>query len=240
MKKTYMVALLLSSLVVGILLGTFFTDVRYVSMPTTKVSVAETTLTDREMERELIRMDIEESGNRIGLSTRQQEEYILYLEAAANRYKLPMILIHSIAYVESGYDPSAIHPQIVVKGKSTRALGLMGVVWEYNSDALMKEGIAATKLELTEPKVNLMAGAYIIHANITQILSQNPKLPEDKFFDELIRKYYGAYDTNYKVRMLTKIKDIASRQWIRRAVKNIFVNYTQLEKQVPLLTDTPK
>jgi len=198
---------------------------RGTAIPRVEMYVPITAPSDRDMEREMIRYDIEESGNQIGLSRRQQEEYLVYLDSAAARYRLPMILVHTIAYVESAYDPSAIHPVISVKGKKTRAIGLMGMVWEYNGAALIKQGIASSKLELTEPRINLMAGAYIIHADIEEIFAKNPTLREDMFFDELIKKYYGAYDENYKSRILTKIKDISSKQWIRRAVKNILVNY---------------
>lgn len=189
------------------------TAVRTVSIPS-----------DRDMARELIRYDITESGRYAGLSLRQQEEYLVYLEDAADRYDLPMIIIHTVAYVESGYNPMARHPQITVKGKRTRALGLMGVVWEYNSKMLMRDSIATTRLELAEPRINLLAGAAIIHYDIERILAKNPNISEDKFFDELIRKYYGAYDETYKSRMLTKMKDIASKQWIRRTVKNILTS----------------
>jgi len=185
------------------------------------------TPSDKDMEREMIRYDIQETGKQIGLSQQQQDDYLSYVEDASNRYKLPMILIHTIAYVESDYDPSVVHPQIKVKGKVTRALGEMGVVWEYNSVALIKEGTAVSRLELTIPKNNIFSGAFLIHRMVDEIIAKNPNLPEDKFFDELIRKYYGAYDELYKLRMETKIKDIASKQWIRRAVKTILFNYTK-------------
>jgi len=199
--------------------------------------ITESVPSDRDMERELIRYDIKESGTQLGLSARQQDEYLEYLEVAANRYNLPMILVHTVAYVESGYDPSAIHPQITVKGKSTRAVGLMGIVWEYNSVTLIRDSIATTRLELTEPKINLMAGASILHTDIEEVLAKTPKVKEDRFFDELIKKYYGAYDETYKNRMLTKMKDIASKQWIRRTVKNIIVS-----RQSPIIqsVDTTK
>jgi len=189
---------------------------------------------DRDMERELIRYDMNEVGDRIGLSDRQQKEYVSYLEEAADRYNLPMILIHSIAYVESSYDPSAIHPQIRVNGKQTRALGLTGIVWEYNKDLLIKEGIASSRLELTEPRANLLASAAIVHRDIERILTKEPKIPVDKFFDELIRRYYGAYNDTYKTRMLAKMKDVASRQWIRRTVKNIILSRIEEEKEAEI------
>ena len=180
---------------------------------------------DKDMEKEMIRYDIQETGKQIGLSQQQQDDYLSYVEGASNKYKLPMILIHTIAYVESDYDPSVVHPQIKVKGKVTRALGEMGVVWEYNSAALIKEGTAVSRLELTIPKNNIFSGAFLIHQMVDEILVQKPNLQEEKFFDELIRKYYGAYDEAYKTRMQTKIKDIASKQWIRRAIKTILFNF---------------
>jgi hypothetical protein len=197
------------------------------------VNIFNSTPTDREMEKELVRMDIEEAGNRVGLSARQQAQYLDYLDEAATKYTIPMILVHSIVYVESSYDPSARHPQIVVRGTPTFAIGFGGVVWEYNKDALIKEGIATARLELTEPRSNLLATAFIIHRDVEEIFAKNPTLSEDRFFDELIRKYYGGYDEPYKVRMLAKIKDMASRQWIHRVVKTILLKYkTELPKPI--------
>lgn len=228
MKKTLLIftaiLVILASVFGGWMLNTIYSD-SISSKPIAHTLFTSNTPSDREMERELIRYDIQESGKQIGLSPQQQDDYLTYLEAASDKYKLPMILIHTIAYVESNYDPSVVHPQIKVRGKYTRALGEMGVVWEYNSAALIKEGTAVSRLELTIPKNNIFSGAFIIHQMVDEIIAQKPNLPEDKFFDELIRKYYGAYDETYKVRMTTKIKDIASKQWIRRAVKTIFITY---------------
>lgn len=176
---------------------------------------------DKLMEREFIRFDIQETGKDIGLSERQQRDYLLYLESASNKYNLPMLLVHTIAYVESNYDPSAVHPPITVKGKKTRAIGLMGVVWEYHSEALIRDSIATARLDLMEPRVNLLAGAFILHTYIEDIIAKNPNIKEDRFFDELIKRYYGAYDEAYKNRMLDKMRDIASKQWIRKTVKSI-------------------
>ena len=146
-----------------------------------------------------------------------------------------MILIHCIVSNESSYDPSARHPQILVRGKPTFAIGLGGIVWEYNADALIKEGIAVARLDLTEPRNNIRGTAFILHKDVADIFARNPTLSEDRFFDELIKRYYGAYDESYKSRMLTKIKDMASKQWIRRVVKSILTTY---KSAVPQITVT--
>ena len=205
--------------------GGWFVHSNVIASTASVPGIFNTVITDREMERELVRMDIEEAGNRVGLSARQQSEYLVYLDEAATQYNIPMILVHAVIYTESSYDPSVVHPQITVRGKATRALGLGGIVWEYNHAALISEGIATSKLELTEPRSNLMASALIIRNDVRDIFAKNPALSEDRFFDELIRRYYGAYDNGYKNRMLTKIKDMASKQWIRRVVKTILLKY---------------
>ena len=146
---------------------------------------------------------------------------------------MPPILLHAILSVESGYDPSAVHPSIFIKGKTTRAVGLTGVVWEYHGDSLKAEKVAFSRLELTEPRVNLMASAYILHKYIVDIIRENPKIPENRLFDELIKRYYGAYDAAYKDRMYARIKETASKQWINRVVQSIFTEY----KPKPIITD---
>lgn len=179
----------------------------------------------RSLECQLIRADIEVIGSGIGLSPRQQHDYVRYIDSAATRFKLPPMLLHAIIYIESAYDPSARHPQIRVKGQPTFAVGLTGIVWEYHGDSLKKAGIAYSRLELTEPNVNIMASGYILHNFIVSILKNNPELPENRLFDELIRKYYGAYDETYKGRMLARIRDTASRQWINRVTQDIFMEF---------------
>jgi len=179
----------------------------------------------RNLECQLISADIEMIGTEIGLSQRQQREYVRYIDSAATKYKLPPILLHAIIYIESSYDPNARHSQIYVNKKSTFAIGLAGVVWEYHADSLKNAGIAVSRLELTEPQVNVMAAAYILHNYIVSILNTKSNLPESRLFDELIRKYYGAYDDYYKERMLTRIRDTASKQWIKRVTQDIFLEF---------------
>lgn len=250
MGKTTVISIISAALIIGVCIGWVFLNIDSLVNKNPVITVIQTMEQpapepvqldkEREMERELIRMDMEDAGRQIGLSTRQQEEYISYVEFASEKYQVPMILIHSIAYVESNYDPSAVHPAIYVRNRQTRALGLMGIVWEYNGEALVREKIANTRLELTEPKTNILAGACILHMDITEVLAQNSRLTEDRFFDELIKKYYGAYNDSYKLRMLGKLKDISSRQWIRRTVRNIFQSYTSSRRAplAPIPADT--
>jgi hypothetical protein len=212
-------------IITGFILQTYYNNILFPQNNNHIDTVSITVRNMRKLECELIRADIETFGDQIGLSSRQQREYITYIDSAARRYMLPPMLIHAIIYVESAYDPNARHSQIVVKNKPTYAIGLTGVVWEYHSDSLIREGIAMSRLELTEPRINIMASAYILHNYIVSIMRNKPNLPENQLFDELIRKYYGAYDNNYKERMLIRIRDTASRQWIRRVTQEIFLKF---------------
>lgn len=176
----------------------------------------------RDLDKELVRMDISAVK---GLSIRQQEAYVTYVDSAATRYKIPHLLLHAICSIESGYNPTAVHPTIVVKGKTTRAIGLTGIVWEYHANQLMAEGIATAQYELAEENVNLMASAYILHGMMRDIVHdyavKGKVLADTSVFSEIVRRYYGAYDETYKQKMLLRIKETAGRQWMRRVAQDM-------------------
>jgi hypothetical protein len=228
----------LAAFVVGFLAFPFLMPLEHF-IERTPVSEPVTEIQRRDVDKELIRMDICDVGSVIGLSKRQQEDYIRYVDSASVRYKVPAILLHSISSIESSYDPTAVHPLIRVNGKETRALGLTGVVWEYHSKTLQSEGIASSRLELTEPAVNLMASACILRNMIVQIVGdysvKSQTLTDSKLFDELVRRYYGAYDESYKQKMLLRIKDTAGKQWMRRVAQDILTAFPPIviQKEVP-------
>jgi hypothetical protein len=173
----------------------------------------------------LVEEDIKIIGEKIGLSNKQIKLLVNSVDSASNKYKVPVLLLHSIIIVESEYDLSAFHSPIIVKGKQTRAIGLAGIVWEYHSDNLIKEGISSTRLELVDPRVNIMASAFIINMYLKNIFMSNPNITEDKLFDELIRRYYGAYDESYKNKMINSIKNTSSRYWVKRIIREVFYEY---------------
>ena len=181
----------------------------------------------RALDKELIRVDISAVGAVIGLSERQQQDYVMYIDSAAARYGVPHLLLHALCSVESAYDPTALHPVITVRGHQTRAVGLTGVVWEYHADLLKSEGIATARMELVEPGVSIMAAACIVRTMMFSIIqdytSQGRTLADTSVFSELVRRYYGAYSTDYKQKMLTKIKDTAGRQWMRKVAQDMLL-----------------
>jgi hypothetical protein len=181
----------------------------------------------RELDREIIRMDIVAIGERIGLSARQQEEYVQDIDSGAARYGVPHLLLHAVCSNESSYDPTAVHPQITVKGRTTRAIGLTGIVWEYHGDRLIAEGIATSRMELAIPSVNIMASAFIIKGMMRDVAREyavkNKVLSDTAVFREFVRRYYGAYDEAYRVRMLVKIKETAGHQWMKRVAQEMLV-----------------
>jgi len=180
----------------------------------------------RDLDKELVRMDI--SAVNV-LSTRQKAAYVSYVDSAAMRYKIPHLFLHAICSVESGYNPEAVHPEIRVKGKTTRAIGLTGIVWEYHSANLMAESIATARAELTEPRVNIMASAYILNGMMRDIVHdysvKGKVLVDTSVFSEIVRRYYGAYSEAYKQKMMLKIRDTAGKQWLRRVAQDMLIEF---------------
>lgn len=179
----------------------------------------------RELDRALIRLDIEGVGQRIGLSQRQQEEYVWDIDTSAAKYDVPHLLLHAVCSIESSYDPTAVHPPIMVRGRPTRAVGLTGIVWEYHGERLIAEGIASSRMELSIPSVNIMASAFIIKGMMHDIAkdytSKGKVLTDAIIFQEFVRRYYGAYDEAYRLKMLVKIKETAGQQWMKRVAQEM-------------------
>lgn len=228
----------------GVLLGVYAT-VRYyehTSVADSLKTVRVVEVSRRSLDRELIRLDIATVGARIGLSSGQQEEYVQAVDSAAVRYGIPHLLLHAVCFIESGYNPLAAHPEIRVRGKTTQAVGLMGIVWEYHAEKLQAEGIASTRMELTKPAVNLMASACILRGMMRDIIQDyavsGRTLADTSVFREIVRRYYGAYNDAYQQRMLARIKDTAGRQWMRRVAQDLLFTFRQdtITTVVPLDT----
>jgi hypothetical protein len=218
--------------VLGSIFGSGFTIYTHpwsVSPPDSATVVRQAKVHRRDLDREMIRMDISAFGDGIGLSGRQRDEYVAYLDSAATRYSVPPLLLHALCSIESSYNPLAEHPQITVRGKRTRAVGLTGVVWEYHADKLKSEGIASARLELTEPAVNLMASACIVRDMMRSIVHdyavKGKVLADTVVFKEFVRRYYGAYNDVYQQKVLVRIKETAGRQWMRRVAQDVLSSF---------------
>jgi len=217
----------------GVLLGGYATvcHYKYGLMSDSLGTVRVPEVSRRDIDRELIRMDILHVGTRIGLSVVQQEEYVRAVDVASERYGIPHLLLHAVCFIESGYNPLAAHPEIRVRGRTTQAVGLMGIVWEYHAGRLQAEGIASTRMELTKPAVNLMAAACILQGMMHDIVQDyavsGRTLTDTSVFREIVRRYYGAYNDGYQQRMLTKIRDTAGRQWMRRVAQDLIYTFRQ-------------
>ena len=110
-------------------------------------------------ELDFVRADLETYNS---LSSRMQKLIINYIDSASQQYKIPIGLLHAILRVESDYKYWIDHPTVIVKGKSTCAKGIAGIVWEYWKDSLITKGIAERESDLYSPEISIKGCAYIL------------------------------------------------------------------------------
>jgi hypothetical protein len=164
------------------------------------------------------------------------------IQKASHDYRLPMILMHAIFKVESDYRYWIDHPKVrvVVHGKtiSANAIGLGGVMWCFWGDSLKANHIAETKSDLYLPDVNVMASGYILRTLINEEAQNNPQLSKLNILNNVIRRYYGEYNKNYKMKM----QKFTSVLWMKQVASILMEDISNKDRsqQFATLNISPK
>ena len=167
----------------------------------------------------LVKADLETYGT---VSSKVETIILDNIKDVHAKRHIPIGLLHCIFRVESEYRFNIDHPEVSVKvSKSiikTHAIGLGGVMWCFWKDSLIANGIAEKETDLYLPDVNIQASGYILSSIIHQVLSD--KVNASNVANEIIRRYYGAYNDLY----IDKMKMIISDLWFKRMSKDIINN----------------
>ena len=143
------------------------------------------------------------------------------IENAAEKYKIPIGLLHAIFRVESDYRPQIDHNKVTVPvhGNNiiTNAIGMGGVLWVYWGDSLKARGIAETEMDLYFPQIAIEATAYILKQMIDAETKVNGNLNSFNVLSNIIKRYFGAYSLMY----LAKMEKYTSDLWMKRIAKEV-------------------
>lgn len=165
----------------------------------------------------IVRDDLKDYGY---ISSRLENIIVNTIDSASKKYRIPIELQHSVLQIESDYRLDAIHAPITVKGQTTRAKSLGGIVWEYWSDKLIEEGICETQMDLMLPDVNIMASAFILRWLIDDEYQNNKNLSYKNMLANVVKRYYGAHDQSY----LSKLQRYTSDLWMKRLSMMLFAD----------------
>jgi hypothetical protein len=202
-------ALTVSIITVGLILWIIIMSLR--AEKVVEVVVEKDVIKEISYEIELVKDDL------ISLDYNEQsilmESIVSSIKKNSQEYDIPIGLLHAIFRIESEYKSTVIHPNITVRGKSTNAIGLGGIVWEYWSKLLIENKIAFDKKDLLIADVNIKAAAFILNYFIEEELNKNNKIS----IEQIIRRYYGAMDQDYYNKMVKNTSDL----WLKRISKDI-------------------
>lgn len=180
--------------------------------------------TERDIDKRIIALDLDD----FGISKWKQERLISTMDQASLNYGIPLILLHMIFYIESTYRTDANHQKVPVllnkRSQIVQAVGLGGVVWEFWGDSLRANNIADSRDDLKEFEKNIPASAFILRKCIESSIPVSTPLT---LFDEIIKRYYGAYNVDYKKKMM----EVTSRLWLNRISHDILSQFKQ-EKRI--------
>lgn len=103
-----------------------------------------------------------------------KRDYDIFMEAAADEFKVPFALIKAHAIAESSLNPNAFldeNPKKLPQRQGWASRGLMQILWWPGSDRFKKYGYADKDLGLDgirmfEPNVNVRIAAQLIRDNL--------------------------------------------------------------------------
>ncbi len=191
--------------------------IKYTYDPTKIPKIDTVQVYNDNFEIELVKADLDTYGT---ISPKVERIIIDNILDVHKKYNIPIGLLHCIFRVESEYRFNIDHPtvQVVVHKNQikTHAIGLGGVMWCFWGDSLKKAGIADMETDLYLPDVNIQASGFILHSIIQSILNSIKGYPLG-ILTEIVRRYYGAYNTLY----MSKMQKITSDLWMKRMAKAI-------------------
>lgn len=149
------------------------------------------------------------------ISNRVKKDIIETVLTVANQYKINPLIIYSLLHAESSMNFFIEHTPVVQninnKQVKTNALGLGGVIWEWHSDDLIREGIAEVKSDLYDPKINIRATAFVYDK-----MYKLEKIKDAKSQDEsAMLRYFGAANKGYFERIDAKIGSMIAEKLYR-------------------------
>lgn len=123
----------------------------------------------------------------------------------AQKYNINPLILYSMCYTESSFKPWMEHElvSIVKDGKpmKVRAVGLMGVLWEWHGQKLKDAGIAETRGDLFDPVTNIKAGAFIYNQYYHMDMHKSANYKDES----ALLRYFGGDYFSYVQKIDSKI-----------------------------------
>ena len=150
------------------------------------------------------------------VSTRNKKLILETIMEEADKYDINPLILYSICYAESSFRPYIEHPQTIIEkdGKkiSVRAVGLMGVVWEWWSVQLVENKIAEVHSDLFDPVINIKAGAFVYNELYKKELHKVAKSRDES----ALLWYFGGPYLDYLHKIDTKISTFVRPKLYRK------------------------
>lgn len=136
---------------------------------------------------------------------KNQEKILSSILKYSEEYDISPIVLYSIIKTESEFLHHIEHPPVKLKsGKTIRAVGLGGVIWEFWGSKLKKEGIANSRNDLFNIEVNIEASAFIFNEflKLKQLKNTSNKL------ESALARYYGSSKAGYQNKIAKQMSKI--------------------------------
>ncbi len=130
-------------------------------------------------------------------------------------YNINPIITYSFGRVESSWKSYAVHKETVIntgkKKLSVRAIGSMGIIFEWWGEKLIKAGIITNRADLLDPVLSIRAFGFIYNE-----LRSMPMHPSARNKDEsAMLRYFGGDHKSYIDKIEGKIGSLIAAKLYR-------------------------
>jgi len=139
------------------------------------------------------------------VSTKTKIAILETIISESERYNMNPLILYSVIFVESSFRHWLEHDTATIdinnKKLKIKAVGLMGVVWEWWGTKLSAAGIAETRGDLFDPITNIKAGAFVYNELYHQEMHKSARYKDES----ALLRYFGGDFISYVQRIDAKI-----------------------------------
>lgn len=139
------------------------------------------------------------------LSTKTKIAILETILSESEKYGMNPLILYSMCYTESSFRHWLEHAPTMItqenKKVKIRAVGLMGVVWEWWGNKLKDAGIAETRDDLFDPVTNIKAGAFVYNELYHMEMHKSAKYKDES----ALLRYFGGDYISYVQKIDAKI-----------------------------------
>lgn len=151
---------------------------------------------------------LEKDLQRFNISQTDKNEIIESIKETSGIFNINPLILYAIIETESSFNKNALHSEINIKGETTRAIGLGGIVYEIWGNKLKRAGIIKQKSDLNNIRENILSIGFVFNEFLNMDNIKGFKYQEQS----ALGRYFGNFSKSYVAKIEKKIYNLVQNE----------------------------